>query len=92
MKEKLQNEVTKVKEKLENFLSESNNLIKNNERINKGIKSMEKKEDKNIIKNLSYVSKINKNIKENKILFQELMRNLKISFQEEKCNIKYDEY
>ena len=53
---------------------------------------MEKKEDKNIIKNLSYVSKINKNIKENKVLFQELMRNLKISFQEEKCNIKYDEY
>ena len=28
LKEKLQNEITKVKEKLENFLTESNNLIK----------------------------------------------------------------
>ena len=92
MKEKLQNEVTKVKEQLENYLSESNRLIKDNERIIKGIKSLEKKEDKNMIKNLSYVSKINKTIKENKNLFKELMKNLKITFQEEKCQIIYEEY
>ena len=35
LKENLKTEVTKVKEKLENFLSESNNIIKNNEKINK---------------------------------------------------------
>ena len=37
MKEKLQNEITKIKEKLEIYLSESKNVIKINERINKGI-------------------------------------------------------
>ena len=60
LKEKLDNEVTKVKEKLENFLSESNRIIKVNERINKGIQNLEKVE-KNIIKNLTYIIKINKN-------------------------------
>ena len=51
MKERLQNEVTKIKEKLENYLIESKNEIKISERINKGIKKMEN-EEKNIIKNL----------------------------------------
>ena len=37
MKEKLQNEVKKIKEKLEIYLSESRNEIKISERINKGI-------------------------------------------------------
>ena len=63
LKEKLKNEVTKIKEKLELFLSESNSEIKISENIEKGIKRMEK-EDKNIIKILYYVSKINK-IKKN---------------------------
>ena len=54
LKEKLQNEVTKVKEQLEKYLSESNNIIRANERLNKGIKKMEN-EEKNMIKTLSYV-------------------------------------
>ena len=91
LKEKLDNEVTKVKEKLEKFLSESNRVIKVNERINKGIQNLEKME-KNIIKNLTYISKINKNKKETNFLFQELMRNLNISFNEEKSDINYEEY
>ena len=53
---------------------------------------MDKDKNKNIIKTLSYVSKINKNKKETKILFQELMKNLKISFKEEETNINYSEY
>jgi len=91
LRENLQNEVTKVKEKLEKFLSQSDNVIKTSEKINKGIKILEK-EEKNMIKTLTYVSKINKLNKEMKILNQELMRNLKISFQEEENNIKYEEY
>jgi len=87
----LQNEVTKIKENLEKFLSESNKIIKSNEIINKGIKIIEK-EEKNILKNLSYVSKINKNRKEMKLLQGELMKNTKISFQEEQTNIKFEEY
>jgi len=87
LKEKLQNEVTKIKEKLEIYLSESNNNIKINERINKGIKNIE---DKNMIKILSYVSKINKNKRNNKKLFSELMKNIKIKYEEDKMN--YEEY
>ena len=92
LKEKLQNEVTKIKEKLENYLTECNTLVKNSEKINKGIKNIEKEEEKNMIKLLSYISKINKNQKEMKKLCQEFMKSLKISFQEEETNIKYEEY
>jgi len=44
LKEKLQIEVTKVKEKLEIFLSNINNEIKISDKINKGIKNLEKEE------------------------------------------------
>ena len=92
LKEKLQNEVTKVKEKLEFFLSETNDIIKCNERINKGIKFFEKEIENNFIKNLSYVSKINKIQNKNKNLFDELMRNIKISFVKENNSLKYEDY
>ena len=91
LKEELQNEVTKVKEKMENYLSELSSIIRVNEKIAKGISILEK-EEKNMIKNLSYVSKINKNKKAMNKLFGILMKNLEISFEEENNNIKYDDY
>ena len=84
-------EVTKTKEKLEEYLSFSNKIIKNIERINKGIKAFEK-EEKNIIKILTYASKINKNDKEMKKLYDTCMRNIKISFDEKENKVKYEEY
>ena len=45
-----------------------------------------------MIKILSYVSKINKNQKEMKKLIKELMKNIKITYNEEENNIKYEEY
>ena len=92
LREKLQNEVTKVKEQLEKFLSESNKVIKYNEKIGKGIKMLQKDEEKNMIKTLSYVSKINKAQKEMMTLNKELIKNLKITFQEEKNEIKFEYY
>ena len=91
LKDKLQIEVTKTKEKLEEFLSLANKLIKNYEKINKGIKTLEK-DEKNMIKNLTYISKLNKNKKEINKFLQSLMMNLKISFKEEKNNIEYEQY
>ena len=91
IKEKLQNEVTKVKEKLEQNLSHYNHLIKSCEKIKKGMKTLEKQE-KAMIKNLSYVSKINKNIKEMKDLLKEQVMNLKIEYIKEENNIKYTQY
>ena len=49
IKDNLQNEVTETKEKLEKYLSFSNKIIKNIERINKGIELLEK-DEKNMIK------------------------------------------
>ena len=69
-REKLKTEVTKVKEKFELSLTEIRNLTKTYEKIIKGMKSFEK-EEKNMIKTLSYVSKINTNKEKMKTLFQE---------------------
>ena len=90
IKEKLDNEVTKVKEKLENYLSQSNNLININEKINKGIKKLEK-DEKNMNKTLSYISKINKNKKQMELLMYELIKTIKISYNEEESKIKYED-
>ena len=65
--------------------------MKTSEKIIKGIKALEK-EEKTMIKILSYVSAINKNQKNMRTFLQELMKNLKISFIEEESLIKYDEY
>ena len=91
LKEQLKTEVTKIKEKLEINLSRTNNLIKICERIVKGIKIF-LQEEKNMNKILSYISMINKNEKEINKLTKEFMKNLKISFIEEKSTIKYEEY
>ena len=60
-------------------------------KIEKGVKKLEK-EEKNLIKNLSYISKINKTKKEMNSLFQELIYGLKFSYIEEKNNIKFGEF
>ena len=92
IREKLQNEVTKVKEKLEIFLSESNNEIKLTERIKQGLKKLEKEEDKNIYKTLSYISKMNKNDKSLQKLSLETITSINFYFKEEENDIKYEEY
>jgi len=89
--ENLQNEVTKTKENLEKYLSESNEVIDNYERISKGIKLLEK-EEKNMIKELSHIPKINQSKNKYNYIFNELMSNLKISFEEEQRKVKYNEY
>ena len=91
LKEKLKTEVTKIKEKLENYLSLTYNLTKTCERIIKGIKSIQN-EETNMIKILSYVSHINKKQKEIDIITHELIKNMKITFNEEESTIKYEEY
>ena len=92
IKEELQNKVTKTKEQLENFLTESIELIRISDKINKGIKSFEKEQNKNMIKVLSYVSKMNTNKKDSNSILVTLMKNIDMNFQEDECNIKYEEY
>ena len=91
LKEKLKTEVTKIKEKFEIYLSEIYNISKTCEKIIKGINSLEN-EEKNMIKTLSYISKINNNKEKMRVIFQQLMKNMKISFIENESSIKYEEY
>ena len=49
-------------------------------------------EEKNMIKILSYVSKINKTQKKMKNIFNKLIKSIKISYEEKKNIIKYEEY
>ena len=92
LKETLQFEVTKSKEKLENYLSTSNNDIKLSERIKKGIEKMKNKDDESMIKVLSYVSKANKTQKEMINLSQQFMKNIKFNYIEDKNEITYEDY
>ena len=65
LKDALKNEVTKMIEKLEEYYSETNKEIKEGERLNKIINSFEKDEEgKSLIKELTYISYINKKKKE----------------------------
>ena len=90
--DKLNNEVTKIKEKLEENLSLSNTLIRNYEKINKGIQILNKDEQNkniNLIKSLTYISKLNKNKKEMKAISRTVMKSMKLDFIDD--NIKYEE-
>ena len=91
MKDKLDTEVTKIKSKLEEYLSSIKELIRNYERIKKGINSLDKNEEENknikILKNLTYVSKINKNQKKMDYMIKILMKNLKLHFYRRKYKI-----
>ena len=91
LKDNLKTEVTKIKEKFENSITEIINLSKICEKLIKGLKTLEK-EEINMIKTLSYVSKINIYKEKMRILFQELMRNINISFIEKESTIKFEEY
>ena len=91
LKDKLKNEVTKTKERLEEYMTLVNNLIKNCEKIKKGIQALEKVE-KNMILNVSYISRINMNQKEVDTVINLSMKNLDIYFNENESIIEYGEY
>ena len=90
IKDKLQNEVTKYKEKLEIYLSDINSQISINEKLNKGIQKFIK-EEKNITKLLSYISIINKNKKNINLLLNKTIKSINFSYIPEKFDINYEE-
>ena len=98
------------REQLEILFSESDNKItylfwkwdKLTNRIQQGLKKLEKEESKNILilnflsnivyKTLSYISQMNKNEKEINKLSLQLMKSMNFYYNEEKNNIEYEEY
>ena len=60
-------------------------------KINKGIQGLNKEgknNNINLFKNLTYVSKLNKNQKEMNKISQILMKNLKLEFKDDNINMK----
>ena len=92
LKEDLIKNTTKVKEELENFLFESDEIIKNNERIDKLIKYYEKSETNQIIKTLSYISEIEVINNKAFIFLYKPMKNMNIYFKEDNNTLEYDNY
>ena len=76
---------------MEKHLSNINNEILIKERINKGIKKMENKEQNNF-QIFTYISRINQDIKIMKKISTKLMRNINIKYDEIKNNLIFDEY
>ena len=81
--DKLNNEITKVKENLYNNFRKITDEIKINERINKYMKMMGQKE-KNIFKKLTIISNMEKNIKEMKKINNDKIKSIKIKYLENK--------
>ena len=88
---KLQNEVTKVKEKMENTLSEINEEIRLSERINK-ISNKIEKDDANLMKIISFISKIKNSITTMNETLKKPLKNIKFNFQKEKKSLNFEEY
>ena len=91
LKDKLKNEVTKIKDKFEENMSLIKELLRKCEQIQKGIKNLQK-EEKNMIKTLSYISKVNQNQIKIDNLMNSPMKNMNITFNKDKCIIEYKEY
>ena len=89
LREELQNEVTKAKENLENYLDKFNSEIKLNEKIIKGIQKIVNKE-KNTLKDLAYISALNKTMKEIENLLKNQMKTIKFNYIKEQNNIIYE--
>ena len=87
--------VTVIKDKLENFISESIEIIKGNEKINKYTQYFEKNREKSnpdIIKILSYISEIENNNQKVFHFINESMINMNINFNENTNTLEYTDY
>ena len=81
IKYELDIKVTKVKEELEKFLIESNDILISCERTEKATKYFKKKNNGNDIRYLYYISEINKNNEKAKELLDKPIKNMKVSLK-----------
>ena len=92
IKSELDLKVTKIKEELENFLMESNDILISCERIEKAIKYYEKKKINNEIKTLYYISEINKNNEITKDFIKKQIKNIEINYNSDLNKLEYKDY
>ena len=95
LNEDLIKNVSKIKEELQNFINESIEIIKGNEKIGQYTQYYEKNKEKSkplIIKTLSYISEIEKNNQKVFYFINESMKNMNITFNEGKNTLEYINY
>ena len=92
IKSELDLKVTKIKEELENFLMESNDILISCERIEKAIKYYEQKKINNEIKTLYYISEINKNNEITKDFIKKQIKNIEINYNSDLNKLEYKDY
>ena len=92
LKSELDLNVTKLKDKLEKFYTESNNILSSCEKMIKAIQNYEKNNDNNsTIKTLCYISKVNQVNVEIKELLKKPFHNTEISFENDNT-LNYKNY
>ena len=92
LKLELDEKVKTIKEELDKLLIELNNIILFCERTNKAIENYEKKNNKEIIETLYYISEINNNNEKVKELFKKQIKNIDISFNSDSNTLVYKDY
>ena len=95
LKEDLIKNVSKTKEELENFINKSIEIIKGNEKIGQFTQYYEKNKEKSnpvLIKTLSYISEIEKNNQKVFYFINESMKNMNITFNENKNTLEFINY
>ena len=95
LKEDLIKKVSKTKEELENFINKSIEIIKGNEKIGQFTQYYEKNKEKSnpvLIKTLSYISEIEKNNQKVFYFINESMKNMNITFNENKNTLEFINY
>ena len=95
LKEDLIKNVSKTKEELQNFINKSIEIIKGNEKIGQFTQYYEKNKEKSnpvLIKTLSYISEIEKNNQKVFYFINESMKNMNITFNENKNTLEFINY
>ena len=95
LKEDLIKNVSKTKEELQNFINKSIEITKGNEKIGQFTQYYEKNKEKSnpvLIKTLSYISEIEKNNQKVFYFINESMKNMNITFNENKNTLEFINY
>ena len=92
LKEDLIKKATEAKQNLENNLIISNEIIKNNENIEKIIKYFEKNNINKIIRTISYISEIEKNNYNSNEFLEKIITNINIYYNKNDNRLQYSNY
>ena len=92
LKSELDLKVTEIKDDLEKYLTDSNDMLSCFERINKALKNYEKKNNNNDIKTLCFISEIQKVNDEAQDILEKPIKNVDIKYNTLFLSLEYKDY